>query len=927
MNNIINGIKMLKVVCLVIMAVGFLYFLPHKIVAACDNNDQCGTGCSCIGVIYGRFCQHDYPPWEMYDCLKAPGICDCPGTQDYQCWRCENNSCKPYSQSWPYCQSNCDTCGGGTGNPPPGGPSPTAVPTPCVQYSATPLKDEIKFNTAANNPPRECVITINHLGWDLDYARTMGWLNLNNGIGFRQIAMNDSFIDFPCKHNRNLDFTNFWSLSGDHKILWVQNLINAEDAYDPLASGWRVDTTNGVCYLNSYGNGNWQGAEVRNSSVGGSVARNYNILFCGDGICSTPWETPSNCLADCRPPPQPIQIKVEDDTGTGISGAGVNGGHYPCEGLIGKFTMNSDGKFTTPLIVYGSPFCLRGETLAGYLGPYNSYECQIAGYFANPADGCGNTPGQDEPRDDAFVIKYRRAIPTFVDNFFKLRNSVGSLGTLVEAEAGARNQSCQTVFTQEGVNRHVRFEVTATDRINGNNISDIRFKLGNNEVSMVSKVVAGQSNWSVDGSITSQVSGNSKTVVFPMLLSANLNSPVLYDMSVLAANEVGFTSPWTDTGRDFKIWDCDVPVSGSMYDSSAVAFGGGCSVPGTFTTKADKDMNFKEVYIRQPAEQGRTVITPDNDSDYSGGSIRLTWGKSYIIEPGLLNASGPKTRWIDMGVGGTGIQRGGCDPQNNLINIIDAYNNSPSLKVDFAAIKNQDPWYQVVGGGIQSKTKIGDMVPITCALNPTLCQAGIGISAPGLNNGLISAPTISNDSGCNQTQGCLIGRPKDWWIKSNTIGKRYDYQYFYNNYYANKGVGYTISNSTTMTSILGNTDIGGTGVIFVNGDLDIDKDNTVGVGKFLMLVVLGDINIEPSVNQVQGIYMANGDITASGTSETQLKIEGMLMSGGNINLSRGYLIASSNNTSPATVVTYRPEFLFTIPSQLSKILTNWKEGR
>ena len=35
---------------------------------------------------------------------------------------------------------------------------------------------------------------------------------------------------------------------------------------------------------------------------------------------------------------------------------------------------------------------------------------------------------------------------------------------------------------------------------------------------------------------------------------------------------------------------------------------------------------------------------------------------------------------------------------------------------------------------------------------------------------------------------------------------------------------------------------------------------------------------------------------------------------------------SKNNSAPAVIVNYRPDFLFTIPQQLLRNLTNWSQG-
>jgi len=91
-------------------------------------------------------------------------------------------------------------------------------------------------------------------------------------------------------------------------------------------------------------------------------------------------------------------------------------------------------------------------------------------------------------------------------------------------------------------------------------------------------------------------------------------------------------------------------------------------------------------------------------------------------------------------------------------------------------------------------------------------------------------------------------------------------------------------------------------------------------------VVNGNMTIDQSVNNVDGIYVAK-NISVGGSSNTQLKINGMLYApnGGNIRLNRSFTTKSDNNTTPAVVVNYRPDMIFALPGKLNKILSGWRE--
>jgi hypothetical protein len=502
--------------------------------------------------------------------------------------------------------------------------------------------------------------------------------------------------------------------------------------------------------------------------------------------------------------------------------------------------------------------------------------------------------------------------------------------------ASSLNQICETDDDDSPwfTGRQVKFEVTATDTLGGGAITEIKLRLANaNTENTVSSLGTKTGDWIING-ITTSTGVNTKTVTFFMYFPESLNSNDLYNMSVWASNQYSNTG-WVNTGRSFKVWDCNVPLSGNMFDSSDV-LSAVCSTGDGFTELALPSMNFSSVSIRKilVGEIATILTVPTVDSgpggnSYSGGS--LVWGGQYEIKPNDdLAASSLKYRWIDAVT--DVVLSDGCKDVDNTItnNVVDPYNNNPALKVDFSAIRNQDPWMQVVGGGVQSKfKKIDGGIPTTCFYDASgVCIPAMSINSGTLmDNGLVAAPNFSYSSGCIWGEGkCFGGKPNDWRYLGNVVNGNYSYEYFYSNYFVSKGIGYTFPGDTTMAMI---KEVGGTGVIFVNGDLDINEDNEVlaTTNQFLMIVVKGNINIETSVNKVEGILIANRDIGASGSSEIQLRINGMLVSGADVKLSRGYITAITNNTQPGTVVTYRPDLLFNMPATLSKILTSWKQGR
>jgi hypothetical protein len=116
-------------------------------------------------------------------------------------------------------------------------------------------------------------------------------------------------------------------------------------------------------------------------------------------------------------------------------------------------------------------------------------------------------------------------------------------------------------------------------------------------------------------------------------------------------------------------------------------------------------------------------------------------------------------------------------------------------------------------------------------------------------------------------------------------------------------------------------------VFFVYGNLTINDNLTLLANEFKMVIVSGNITIDPTVTRVDGIYLANTGFIISGANAAQLVIQGVLhTSGGNVSIDRSYVNKANNNTSPAVVIRYRPDIIFSMPANLTRALSGWKGG-
>ena len=88
---------------------------------------------------------------------------------------------------------------------------------------------------------------------------------------------------------------------------------------------------------------------------------------------------------------------------------------------------------------------------------------------------------------------------------------------------------------------------------------------GNADVSSVQLRVVGQT-------YTNSYSGNfAGTSIFDVTYAANIGSAT----SIIEANitdSSGLSTGWVNVGRSMKVWDCKVPVSGTLYNGSYAVF-------------------------------------------------------------------------------------------------------------------------------------------------------------------------------------------------------------------------------------------------------------------------------------------------------------------------------------------------------------------
>ena len=112
-------------------------------------------------------------------------------------------------------------------------------------------------------------------------------------------------------------------------------------------------------------------------------------------------------------------------------------------------------------------------------------------------------------------------------------------------------------------------------------------------------------------------------------------------------------------------------------------------------------------------------------------------------------------------------------------------------------------------------------------------------------------------------------------------------------------------------------------VFLVNGSLNLTKNITINNNGFAAFIVSGDININGSVEELAGVYIANG-IIDTGASAAALQAEGVFVGWTGFNLVRN-LGDTVNKTTPAEVFTYRPDLIINAYQYLMKPHIFWQE--
>lgn len=393
------------------------------------------------------------------------------------------------------------------------------------------------------------------------------------------------------------------------------------------------------------------------------------------------------------------------------------------------------------------------------------------------------------------------------------------------------------------------------------------------------------------------------------------------------------------------LWDCRGPstdtetcygsIYGTLFDASVVE---NCStiatqpkVEGTGVT-ATATVNHTSAYS----------TTTDTAGNYTRGSLLVpdTYSLTYSVDSAKWVASPPKLL---------------CDGPLAGISLTD---QGQSIRRRIGLWRIYGGWFQAEGGDLYGATGISTTIPATCALPENQISCGsytiggevytplIRDAATGnLPGSAISGSGSVDLGGGGPAASNAVISSQGWKAGSSYDGKQTGYDYFMgiSAHYAGgmkktwDGTGkptgsdnhlYETAFDTALT-LTGSIspDAGGESiVIFHGGDVDITGDITVPVGSYLAVIAKGKITIEPEVQNVQGVYIADTiQIPSSGNKASEVKFtgEGTFVGWNGVLLARDRGI--TNNAEPSENFVFRPDFVVNAPFGLRLPQIRWKE--
>jgi len=123
-------------------------------------------------------------------------------------------------------------------------------------------------------------------------------------------------------------------------------------------------------------------------------------------------------------------------------------------------------------------------------------------------------------------------------------------------------------------------------------------------------------------------------------------------------------------------------------------------------------------------------------------------------------------------------------------------------------------------------------------------------------------------------------------------------------------------------TINGNATITPKVILFVDGDLNVNGNINLASSDFFLAIVSGDINIDPTVTSLKGIFFADWSFS-TGSGSNPLSVYGNVTTLSGVYLARD--LGALNPTDPAEVFEFAPEIYLNYPASLTPNKMVWVE--
>lgn len=277
-------------------------------------------------------------------------------------------------------------------------------------------------------------------------------------------------------------------------------------------------------------------------------------------------------------------------------------------------------------------------------------------------------------------------------------------------------------------------------------------------------------------------------------------------------------------------------------------------------------------------------------------------------------------------------------PESSIVDVPE--DNTPGDGPDFILTQAQNAWFQTKGGDIHAdrtgaaptSPTISSQIPNTCEADP-VCEPYLSL----LDEGSSQPGVVSYASGDEPDAGSgSISSPQNWRALSGSYdGIRADYDFWRRHLgdelveediTSDPGAGFWLATNPGGTLPIGgnwNVAAGEQLVLLYDGNIQVNKDQTVDPGGSLMIVASGNITFGDAVTEAHGVYIASGKIITSDVQGVPFTGEGTFIGWNGISLNRD--LGLDNNTQAAETFIYRPDIVYNLPTQTKRPFYTWRE--